>query len=70
MLSEIKSRFKNEWIAFKVIKRISESDFEGELIDHDMDRRDLHKRLREKKIEDAYITFSGPVIKPGYATLL
>ena len=70
MLSEVKSRFKDEWIAFKVTKRISESDFEGELIDHDLDRRELHKKLREEKIKDAYITFSGPIIKPGYATLL
>jgi len=70
ILSKIRSRFKDEWIAFKVTKKISDTDFEGELIDHDTDRRELHKRLREKKIKDAYITFSGPIIKPGYATLL
>ncbi len=70
ILSQVKSRFRDEWIAFKVIKKVSEADFEGELIDHDLDRRELHKRLRENKVKDAYVTFAGPVIKPGYATLL
>ena len=49
ILSEVKSRHKDQWIAFKVTKKISEVDFEGELIDHDLDRRELHKRLREER---------------------
>jgi hypothetical protein len=26
--------------------------------------------LREKKVDRAYVTFAGPVVKPGYAVIL
>jgi hypothetical protein len=32
--------------------------------------RELHRELREKKVDRAYVTFAGPEVKPGYAVIL
>lgn len=42
----------------------------GQLIAHNPDRRELHRELREKTVERAYVTFAGPAVKPGYAVIL
>ena len=40
---------------------------EREVIEHDRDRRQLHRRLRERNIKNAYVTFAGPLIRHGYS---
>lgn len=69
-LRDAKENYANEWIAFIVKKEKSEIDqLEGEVIEHDKDRRELHRRLRERNIENAYVTFAGPLIRPGYSVM-
>jgi len=66
-LKEAKKKFEKEWIAFLVKEEIPE--ISGKVLDHDKDKHALHKRLREKKIKYAYITYTGPYIRPGYEVL-
>ncbi|MBI3799448.1 MAG: hypothetical protein HY268_21085 [Deltaproteobacteria bacterium] len=69
-LKEAKGRYPQEWIAFRVEKEAKEvDDNRGHVLDHDRDRREVHRRLREKKVKEAYITFAGPLIRPGYAVM-
>jgi len=44
-------------------------DAYGHVLDHDKDRRKIHQRLRERAAKDVYITFSGPLIRPGYEVM-
>ena len=69
-LDEIKRQYPSQWIAFWVSEEKPTGDIIGELIAHNPDRRDLHQELRDKKIRKAYVTFAGPVVKPGYAVIL
>jgi len=57
-------------LAFVVSEETPTGELMGQLIAHNPDRRELHRELREKKVERAYITFAGPVVKPGYAVTL
>ena len=66
-LKEAKEKYKEEWIAFLVKEETPE--ISGEVLDHDKDKHALHKRLREKKVKYAYITYTGPYIRPGYEVL-
>lgn len=66
-LKEAKKKFEGEWLAFLVKEEIPE--LAGEVLDHDKDKHILHKRLREKKVKYAYITFTGQYIRPGYEVL-
>ncbi|OIN98192.1 hypothetical protein AUJ66_01440 [Candidatus Desantisbacteria bacterium CG1_02_38_46] len=66
LLKEAKKQLKNEWLAFVIKKELSEDEILGEVIAHNKDKRELHKNLRAKKVKDAYITFTGRYIKPGY----
>jgi hypothetical protein len=68
-LREAKEKYQGEWIAFLVHQDGKESELSGEILEHDFDRRELHKRLREKKIKKAYVTFAGELIKPGYEVM-
>ena len=68
-LTEAKKRFKGEWIAFVIKKKLSADELLGEVVAHDKDKQNLHRILREKKISDTYITFSGPYIEPGYEAM-
>jgi deoxyribodipyrimidine photolyase-like uncharacterized protein len=69
-IDELKKKYQNEWLAIEVIK---EDEYgrasEGELIAHNSDRRELHEELRQKGLKGAYITFAGPIVKPGYAVM-
>ena len=69
-LRDAKENYAGEWIAFIVKKEKDEIDqLEGKVIEHDKDRRKLHRRLRERNIENAYVTFAGPLIRPGYSVM-
>jgi hypothetical protein len=69
-LEQVKRKYSGEWIAFLVHKEKEEIEkIEGEVIEHNLDRRELHKRLRERGVKNAYITFAGPLIKPGYSVM-
>jgi hypothetical protein len=53
-----------------VIEETPTGELFGHLIACNSDRRELHRELREKKIERVYVTFAGPAVKPGYAVIL
>ncbi|ODS42049.1 MAG: hypothetical protein MSIBF_01500 [Candidatus Altiarchaeales archaeon IMC4] len=69
-IETLKKKYHGEWIAAKVLKENENREVtEAELITHNKDRRDLHRELREKHVKDAYVTYAGPVIKPGYSAM-
>jgi len=68
-LSEAKKKFEGEWIAFLIQENEKNGDTLGQILEHDSDKRKLHKKLRKRNVKDAYITFSGPIVKPGYEVL-
>jgi hypothetical protein len=53
-----------------VVEEMPTGELLGQVIAHNPDRRELHRELREKKVDRAYVTFAGPVVKPGYAVIL
>jgi len=67
---QAKQRYAGQWLAFLVTEETPTGELWGQLLAHNPDRRELHRELREKKVERAYITFAGPVVKPGYAVIL
>ena len=69
-LEQAKTKYSGEWIAFLVYeeKEVIEK-IEGEVIEHHKDRRKLHERLRQRNVKNAYVTFAGPLIKPGYSVM-
>jgi|GEM_PF-993741 hypothetical protein len=69
-LEQAKRQYAGQWLAFLVSEETPTGEVLGHVIAHDPDRRELHRKLREKKVERAYITFAGPVVKPGYAVIL
>lgn len=69
-LKQVKQQYAGQWLAFLVSEETPTGELLGELIAHNPDRRELHRELREKKVKRAYITFAGPVVKPGYAVIL
>jgi hypothetical protein len=69
-LDQVKQQFAGQWLAFLVTEETPEGELLGQLIAHDHDRRELHRELREKKVKKAYVTFAGPIVKPGYTVIL
>lgn len=69
-LEQMKQQYAGQWLAFSVSEETPAGELLGRLIAHNLDRRELHRELREKKVERAYVTFAGPVVKPGYAVIL
>ena len=69
-LEEAKRQYGGQWLAFLVAEETPMGDLLGQVIAHHPDRRELHRELREKKIARAYVTFAGPIVKPGYAVIL
>lgn len=59
-IKQLKKKYKGEWIALK----------NGKVVAHDFDRRELHKKVRAKRLKGVYITFAGPAVKPGYGVIL
>ena len=69
-LKKAKQLYPQEWIAFCVEKEGTEvDDARGQVLDHHRDRREIHRRLRERAVKDVYITFAGPLIHPGYEVM-
>ncbi|MBA7660089.1 hypothetical protein ES703_68088 [subsurface metagenome] len=68
-LQEAKKKYKGEWLAFLVVKEIKGKEVEGRVLAHTKDRRLLHQILRDKRVKNAYITYAGPMVKPGYAVM-
>lgn len=69
-LKEAKGLYPQEWIAFHVEKEGEEiEEARGKVLDHHIDRRELHRRLRERGVKEVYITFAGPLIRPGYEVM-
>jgi len=69
-LEQVKQRYAGQWLAFLVLEETPAGELLGQVIAHNRDRRELHRELREKKVRRAYVTFAGPVVKPGYAVIL
>lgn len=69
-LEQVKQLYAGQWLAFLVTEETPAGELLGQLIAHNPDRRELHRKLRKKKVERAYVTFAGPVVKPGYAVIL
>jgi len=53
-----------------VTEEIPTRELFGQVIAHNPDRRELHRELREKKAKRVYVTFAGPLVKPGYVVIL
>lgn len=69
-LENAKRQYVGQWLAFLVTEETPAGELWGQIIAHNRDRRSLHRELREKKIEHAYVTYAGPPVQPGYAVLL
>lgn len=69
-LEQVKQKYAGQWLAFLVSEETPDGELLGQLLAHNQDRRELHRELREKKVKRAYITFAGPVVKPGYVVIL
>ena len=69
-LEKAKQEYAGQWLAFLVTEETLTGELLGQVITHNHDRRELHKELRAKKVDRAYVTFAGPVVKPGYTVIL
>ena len=69
-LRALKQQYAGQWLAFLVDQETPGGDLLGQMIAHNLDRRELHRELREKKVERVYVTFAGPVVKPGYTVIM
>jgi len=69
-LQQAKQKYVGQWLAFLVSEETPSGDLVGQMIAHNRDRRELHQKLRQKKIKRAYVTFAGPVVKPGYTVIM
>ena len=69
-LQQLKQQYAGQWLAFLVAEETPSGDLLGQMIAHSRDRRELHRELREKKVARAYVTFAGPVVKPGYTVIM
>ena len=69
-LEKARQEYAGQWLAFLVTEETPTGEMLGQVIAHNSDRRELHRELRERKIDRAYVTFAGPVVKPGYAMIL
>ena len=66
-LTEAKTRYQGEWIAFRELEETE--DPEGEVVLHSNERRAFDKQLLELGLTDLYITFAGPPVPEGYAAI-
>jgi len=69
-LHQLKQQYAGQWLAFLVSEETPSGDLLGQMIAHNHDRRELHRELRDKKVYRAYVTFAGPVVKPGYTVIM
>jgi len=66
-LEEAKREYRGEWIAFRALKEVDNS--EGEVVLHNKDRRAFDKELLRLGLTGVYITFAGPPVPEGYAVI-
>lgn len=70
-IKELKKKYKDEWLAIEVTKEENGRSVEGRLILHEKDRDILWEKLsslkKTNKKEDIYVTYTGPLLKKGYA---
>jgi hypothetical protein len=66
-ITDIKEKYKNEWVAIRVLK-VDESGVpvEGEVVYHSKSRDDVYERQRGLK-GDIAIMYTGEIPKEGYA---
>jgi len=69
-LEQAKRQYAGQWLAFLVTEETPTGELLGHLIAHNRDRKELHRELRKRKVTKAYVTFAGPVVKPGYVVIL
>ena len=69
-LRDAKQQYAGQWLAFLVTEETATGELFGQVIAHNADRRELHRKLRTKKVKQAYVTFAGPAVKPGYAVIM
>lgn len=50
-IMDIKKELQGKWLAIRVTKETDDGESFGELVAHNIDRRELHKELREKKLK-------------------
>ena len=67
-IEELKKKYKGEWLAIKITNEKEGLPIEGEIMDHDKDRKQLHEKTRE--IDDLMILYAGKIVKEGYAYVL
>ncbi|MDI6794114.1 MAG: hypothetical protein QME81_14835 [bacterium] len=67
-LEEVKTKYQDEWIAFRAVDE-SENP-EGEVILHNRDRWMFDRELVGRRITDVYITFVGPLVKEGFSVMV
>ena len=69
-IKDLKAKHKDEWLAIKVTKEKEGEPLEGELLDHDKDKRELYSRLMKSDIRSVFTLYSGEIIKKGYECVL
>jgi hypothetical protein len=69
-IQKLKKKYKGQWLAIKVTQEKEGKAIKGKLLAHNPDRRELHKELRRRKIKGVYVTYAGPIVKPGYSIIL
>ncbi len=66
-ISELKEKYKGEWIAIEVTKYEEHEPVEGNLLRHDKERERLWQKIQLSPGKRIYVTYAGPLIEEGYA---
>ncbi|MEK7263922.1 MAG: hypothetical protein AAB071_05370 [Bacteroidota bacterium] len=66
-LQEARTKFPNEWMAFKELEEGDNPN--GEIIYHHKERRRFHQAILEKKIINVYITYNGLAVPEDMAIM-
>ena len=69
-INDLKEKYKDEWLAIKVMNEKEGEPLEGELLDHDKDKRELYDRLMKSDVQSVFTMYSGEIIKKGYECVL
>lgn len=66
-LSQARTEYPDEWIAFRIRK--AGEDPTGEVVLHDKDRAEFHRAVLGKRLTDVYLTFTGAPLPEGASFL-
>jgi hypothetical protein len=68
-LTEAKRKYRNQWIAFQYTDRENKL---GRVLFHDRDRNqfDIKMLKRKKKLNGAYLTYTGPLVPKDVVVVL